>query len=283
MTILTRVTSFLSLTLIVGLISSDQHFEKVHLCQLVEEHRFIDFTDPSQKRFDNGYLEERYDEVLDTVYEVFAPIIRQRGGYLRIVRDWSDGAVNAWAWRQGQQYGIEIPGGMARYSLINEEAFIATICHEIGHLLGGSPHHYSISVEGQADYYAPMKCMEKVFLALEYDEEDRSINNLDCSGIYCYERFRGIESLSSYYAELGRVPKPSLSTPSSYRTQRTLRSHPKPQCRFDTMIAALACSNRDDFSYEDPLTGSCQGIGKRPACWYFYKNLSSRANSTTPI
>jgi hypothetical protein len=256
---------FTALLFILSLnIESSTLTQRVPLCSLVDNHITLDFT--SENRWDNGYKEERYHHVLDTVYDTFAPKFHDRGGRFVILRDWSDGAVNAWASRQGNRYEIEVPGGMARYSLINEEAFLLTICHELGHLLGGYPHSNEISFEGQSDYYAVMKCMEPLLVALDYQQEEADVR--DCEGEFCQARLRGIQSLTSYYAELARQSPPTLATPSLERPRQTQARHPSAQCRFDTMIASLHCENREDFSYVDALTGSCVDAGARPRCWF---------------
>lgn len=264
----TRVSSMKSLLGIIILVTlttrSSAMAHKNPLCSLVKNHITLDFSD-NKNIWDNGYKEERYHLVLDTVYEVFAPQFEQRSGRFVIVRDWSDGAVNAWAARQGNRYEIEVPGGMARYSLINEEAFLLTICHELGHLLGGYPHSKEISFEGQSDYYAVMKCMEPLLSALDYPTDDPI---LDCEGLYCQARFRGIQSLTAYYAQLARNAPPTLETPSTERPRQTLSKHPSAQCRFDTMIAGLRCANRDDFSYSNSITGSCEALAGRSRCWF---------------
>ncbi len=206
--------------------------------------------------------------VLDSFIDEFKTDISQRGGTFHIMRDWSDGAVNAWAWRIGQEYWMEVPGGMARYGIINEEAFLSTLCHELGHLLGGAPQRHDISYEGQADYYAPMKCMERILTKLQAREKSVALN-LNCHGKFCGNRFLGIQSLTRYYAEIAKDPVPSLKTPSSTVVSRTERSHPKAQCRFDTMIAALRCNDRKSFDSKDPNIGACSvPDSARPLCWF---------------
>lgn len=241
--------------------------EREGLCGLVQDHITLNFNS-LENRYDNGYLEERYDEVLDQFISEFEGDIRKRGGTFHILRDWSDGAVNAWAWRIGQEYWIEAPGGMSRYHLINEEGFILTLCHELGHLLGGSPHRMQISFEGQADYFSAMKCMERILSRLDVPE--KNIENIPsgCVGDYCHRRFSGIRSLTSYYAELEKRPVPSLNSPDQRVVEQSLRGHPGSQCRFDTMVAALRCSSRLPFSYDNSSEGACSGLGARPACWF---------------
>ena len=119
--------------------------------------------------YDNGYPEQKYTYVLDTFIEVYTPIIAKRGGTFHILRDFKDGSVNAWAWRIGSEYHLEVPGGMSKYYLITEEGFIATICHELGHLLAGSPtkgQGGNISVEGQSDYFSSSKCLSRMLLKI---------------------------------------------------------------------------------------------------------------------
>lgn len=255
------------LTLALFLGGQFSQYERQYLCSLVDNHVVI----PAGKagdRYNNGYKEERYDFVLDSFIEEFERDINSRGGSFHIMRDWGDGAVNAWAWRIGKEYWMEVPGGMARYGIINEEAFLSTLCHELGHLLGGAPHGNEISYEGQADYYAPMKCMERVLDRLGVIEKVPPAD-LDCEGQYCGNRFDGIKSLTKYYAQIAKTPEPSLRTPSGRVVSRTLQKHPDAQCRFDTMVAALKCPDRSDFDYEDPGVGACYAQGSaRPRCWY---------------
>lgn len=245
--------------------------ERQHLCSLVEDYVVIPYGIEGD-RYNNGYKEERYHFVLDEFIAEFTPDIQKRLGTFHILRDWFDGSVNAWAWRQGSEFWLEVPGGMARYGLINEEAFLLTLCHELGHLLGGSPQRNDISYEGQSDYFATMKCMERILAKLNQGRalsQKALTQDLRCSGVYCIERFRGIESLVSYYADIEKSPVPSLMTPSALQVQKTLRSHPKAQCRFDTMVAALRCDNRLDFSNKNPWNGAClRGESARPRCWF---------------
>jgi len=220
------------------------------VCQLVDDHEFAPLTkDP----YNNGYPESRYHLVLNEFIKEFTPDIEKRGGTFHILRDWSDGAVNAWAWRIGDEFWLEVPGGMSRYHLINEFGFLTTLCHELGHLEGGAPHGSEISYEGQADYYSTMKCMHRILKRLGHSND---------------KLLSGIKSLTSYYAFLEKSDPPQINTPDLTQARQTLRSHPKSQCRFDTMVRAMKCDNKDHFSYDNPNTGACQGSLARPLCWY---------------
>lgn len=202
--------------------------------------------------YDNGYQEERFDQVLDHFLEVFSPVVAEHGGSFHIARDWSDGAVNMWAERLGKEFWLEVPGGMARYHLITEEAFILSLCHELGHLLGGPPDNRGISFEGQSDYYASQTCMSqflKNFPAQKPLSSDAEVFQVCQSDLLCFRILQGAKSLTSLYAELERCPAPQLFTPSSQVVSKTLTKHPPAQCRLDTFYAGF--ENRP-----------------RPSCWY---------------
>ena len=213
-------------------------------------------------RYDNGYPEAKYNEVLNILKKVYGPIIEAKGGSFHILQDWSDGAVNMWAFRLGSEYWLEMPGGMSRYNLINEEGFLLSACHELGHLLGGTPFKgssQSISLEGQSDYYATLDCIDKVltevkpYKKVSPNEEVQSLckqKNKDLSLSLCHRTLSGALSLTSYYAELEKSPFPKFSRPSKTVVRETLKIHPPAQCRLDTFLAG----------YQKK---------ERPKCWYF--------------
>ena len=232
--------------------------------------------------YDNGYPESKYNSVLDTFIEIYSPIIAKRGGTFHILRDFSDGAVNAWAWRIGNEYHLEIPGGMSRYHLINEEGFITIICHEIGHMLGGAPFrsdYNTISVEGQSDYFSTSKCLRRMLRAISpykpisMDSEVEKICK-DSSEENCERAFSGMKSITSYFAKIEKVKAPGLFSDSTRVVSRTLKAHPKSQCRLDTMKRGFLCPVDEDvdFSSDDNKTGSCHQDYfpefSRPKCWF---------------
>lgn len=208
-------------------------------------------------KYNNGYTEARYESVLDQVIELYSPVIVALGGSFHILRDWSDGAVNMWAFKLGSEYWLEIPGGMSRYNLISEEGFLMSICHELGHLLGGAPFkgNGDISLEGQSDHFAGRDCIDFVLENIEPFKEiklDPEVVGF-CADLVgrkdCERSVSGALSLTSYYAELEKVPAPKISTPSKVVVGETLRTHPPAQCRLDSFLAGYL------------------GI-KRPACWF---------------
>lgn len=221
--------------------------------QLLSVHSVVgdDYAFAPLSKFNNGYPEQKYEQVLTSLLDVYGPIVKERGGELKILKDWSDGAVNMWAFRWDKEYWLEIPGGMSRYYLINEEAFVVSICHELGHLLGGQPKSGNISFEGQSDYFATQECAELLLSEIKpYKDlaKDKEVDEY-CENSLCSRVLKGAKSLTSYYAELEKKAAPQISTPSQIEVGSTLTRHPPAQCRLDTLVAG--------FSKE-----------KRPSCWF---------------
>ena len=90
----------------------------------------------------------------------------------------------------------------------------------------------------------------------------------------CMRAFSGMKSLTSYYAKLEGAKAPNLSVESTDIARRTLKSHPKAQCRLDTMKKGYFCPVDIDipFSLTDPAQGACHKNNApkfaRPRCWY---------------
>lgn len=240
---------------------------------LVKEHAYSLLND-----YDNGYPESRYHQILDIYQATYDPIITLLGGTLHIKRDWSDGAVNAWAWRIGTEFHLEVPGGLSRYHLITEEAFMMTICHELGHLIGGTPASKDkISYEGQSDYFAASHCMKRMLMIIKPfaplgpdAERDHLCNN----NIVCHRALAGARSVANYFASLDGTKNLSLINESSQVVSRTQQQHPSSQCRLDTMKRGFLCpvGFDDEVSYDDYRNGSCHrdffADSSRPRCWH---------------
>ena len=111
------------------------------------------------KRF-GGISEEQFNTVIDKVNDVYAPLVAQEGGTLKIVKNWTDATVNAYAQRQGTTYLVSMFGGLARHETITEDGMALVVCHEIGHHIGGAPKKTWGSAwasnEGQSDYFATL-------------------------------------------------------------------------------------------------------------------------------
>ena len=133
------------------------------------------FLPPNNLQIPVGSLEDKgislneYDAVMDRIQALYGPIIAARGGRLVIKRLWDDPTVNASAVRDGDDYIINMYGGLARHATITQDGMALVACHELGHHLGGVPKYAGMdwaSNEGQADYFANLKCLHRVFSAV---------------------------------------------------------------------------------------------------------------------
>lgn len=206
----------------------------------------------------SGVTEEQFDQVLDKIELVYGPIIRQLGKTLVVNKDWKDGTPNAYAHREGNEWHITMLGGLARLPGMNQMAFAIVACHELGHHLGRFPKYGRNSdwaaTEGQADYFATLKCMKRMGWAST----------------------AGAKALATVMAKLLKMKPPSRSTRDKSVMLKTFESHPGPQCRLDTYDMGYLCLAKGNFSDTNPKKGACHIYptkktywpGSRPRCWF---------------
>jgi len=234
--------------------------------------------------------------VIDKIERVYKPIAHFHHAELKIERNWESGTVNAGTFRDenGKHWHINLYGGLARHALMTADDYALVICHEIGHHIGGAPkkiinesRHWS-STEGQADYWATLKCLRRVF----YKEDnigaiDGSLQSpqltLKCQQSFSSEQVRSLcirlalasEVLAKISAVVRNVPMPRFETPDTAIAQETYDKHPVPQCRLDSFFQGSLCplSYENPVSQQDEFTGVCHSessylTGIRPRCWY---------------
>lgn len=247
-----------------------------------------------------GLSEIQYHKVIDKVENIYSPIVEELGMKLKIERLWNDPRVNAGTIKMGKEVIIRMYGGYARHPSITEDAFALVICHELGHHLGGAPRKDLYgrgpewpSVEGQADYFATLKCLRKVF---RKDQNSKIISNFEVPEIIqktCTNAFpteweaaicirttlAGIANSHISSLIRGHQP-PTVDTPDPNIVSETFEAHPIPQCRLDTYFQGSICKVSSDVfvSSENEATGTCHQLnnhatGMRPLCWFSPKSF----------
>jgi len=207
--------------------------------------------------FASNISEELFGTIIDTAYALYAPIAEEWDEELDIQKLWSNGTVNADAWRNG--YGsarIRMYGGMARRSEVIPIGFALVLCHELGHLYGGTPYvqaSVKMAAEGQSDYYGAGWCLKNIAEKL-YDPSEITITpymKKVCGGDEtCLRQLAGGQSLGILLSKLNGEAAPDFETPDPAIVKRTNVSYPKTtQCRLD--------------SYHNGTLGK-----PRPLCWY---------------
>lgn len=272
-----------------------------HLCSFAPEN---DVNIPAGlEMFGEGIDEKTFNTVIDKVVKFYDPIVKAKGGTLKVNRKWTDGTANASATRSGKTWTVNMYGGLARFKTMTADGFAMVMCHEMGHHLGGFPRIKGMfgtnswaSNEGQADYFATMKCFRRVF-----DEEDnlsivQAMAVPDAVTKACEKTFKSQKEIAlcqrsgmtskvladTLYA-LGRQASqprepatgPSYTTPSTAEVSTTDNSHPLAQCRLDTYMAGAICgmAYTEDFAADNATGGACaeergDKYAFRPHCWY---------------
>lgn len=242
-----------------------------------------------------GITEDEYHAVIDKVEQIYSPIIERMGYGLKINRPWEHPRVNAGTLKDGKTWIINLYGGFARHKEITQDGFALVICHEIGHHIGGAPKKSSTrwsSAEGQADYFATLKCLRKVFFT---DDNLQAINNKPypefikekCSQTFstpnelalCIRSTIAGLSASRVSADIRQVLPTNINTPDLSIVKEVYEKHPKPQCRLDTYFQGAICGvdASELLSPKRPELGTCHPlnkheIGLRPQCWFSYKD-----------
>jgi len=254
-----------------------------------------------------GITEEQFNTVIDKVISYYEPIIKSKGGTLKMNRLWEDGTVNASAQRQGKTWVVNMYGGLARHSVTTPDGFALVLCHELGHHLGGFPQSGGIlggnawaSNEGQADYFATMKCFRRSYETADNASVISTLSIPQTMKTKCADHFKSTNEINLCLREAmaGQVlanllwalgngqksftdakPMPSVDTPNTNVVSKTDNAHPEAQCRLDTYFAGSICpiSYTEEFGKKDPITGACaqekgDKFGYRPLCWYKPQN-----------
>jgi hypothetical protein len=246
------------------------------------------------KRF-GGLSEQEFNDVITKVESIYAPIVAELGGTLKVSRGWTDATVNAYAQRVGSEWKVAMFGGLARHETITADGFALVVCHEIGHHIGGAPKkvgYYSnswASNEGQSDYFANLKCLRRAFLN---DDNKAIISKMEipmalseaCSKAFASEEDRAIcirggmagDSVARLFAALRNQSTPAkFDTPDRSVVSVTNDNHPATQCRMDTYFQGSLCdvSFNEDVEQDSEVSGTCHGSlghnsGLRPRCWF---------------
>lgn len=259
---------------------------------------------PVGKSF-GGITEAQFNSSIDRVVAIYEPIIAGMGAKLSVEKRWTDGTVNAYAQQSGKTYKVSMFGGLARHETITEDGMSLVVCHEIGHHIGGAPKKGGsttggwwgggagaaswASNEGQADYFATLKCLRKTFLNDDNATIVRSLgapetltkacakankNDREDSAL-CIRMGMAGKSVANLFSVLGKLPDTKFETPDTKVTTATDDNHPKAQCRLDTYFQGSLCeiNFNEDVSQTDEVQGTCHPslghkTGTRPLCWF---------------
>ncbi len=225
-----------------------------------------------------------YSKVVANFISIYAPIVKlERNLPLYFVLDEELPNVAAGVSLYKDQAHIGAGVDLHRDPDMTPDAYIAMLCHEVGHLLGGKPYSKNTlkpspewvsttpsSSEGQSDYFSSLRCMKKVFskntsTSVAVFGVTPKIRNLCVrqyskilDQIICQRSIKAGFDLMSYisaiYTRFGKTADfIKLDMDASEGSGLSVgRMYPTLQCRYDTILAGAL--NR-----------------KQPHCWFVSK------------
>lgn len=250
--------------------------------------------------------EQDFNRIVNTIINLYKPIVAAKGAVLKSNNLWTDPTVNASAQQVGNNWIVNMYGGLARRAEVTPDGFAMVVCHELGHHLGGFPFYGDTdwaASEGQSDYFATQSCAREIwknqaeenarFRALVGDFEKRK-----CDATWsktedqdlCYRTAAAGQSLATLLGALrGGSAAPRFDTPDPRRVSSTYTAHPDAQCRLDTYFSGALCpvsfdkniiparstsggqTNKDaelKASSSSCMTAAGYANGVRPLCWF---------------
>ena len=251
---------------------------------------------PEHSVLANDMTEKEFKATIKTFEAFFSPSIdNEYNRELILFGSWASNTVNAYAEQSDKKVMITVYGGLARHKAITNDGLVATLCHELGHHFGGYPKKSTnrwSSAEGQADYYATMKCLRRIWekadnkLALQNQVIPAHLST-ECSKTYFDENSQHLcermglagMSISLMIQDLDHDSiEPKFHTPDDLVVRSMNYMHPYAQCRLDTYFQGAICSvpQSIEFDDDDEKVGACHSQngdarGLRPRCWFLPK------------
>jgi len=204
-----------------------------------------------------------FEKVNHLIIDTYAPVVAHKyHAVLELKELWHDfgGAFKVDSAQKplGEpRFIITLTGQIPHNPHMNADGYAIVACHEIGHIVGGSPYQSRrltmwSAVEGQADYYATNECMWHYVRRTKHerapqlaDEQSTSL----CRDFYghdqekfegCLRIISGINAFRDYFNSTTSSLNPvSLARFDPRIVKETLNKYPSNQCRIDTMIAGL--------------------------------------------
>lgn len=250
---------------------------------------------PVSSMAESNITKAQFKSLLKKIKKTYVRRIHKNGGLFKVKGKWNSKRVNAYASRIGPLWKLTALGGLARHPMIDYDGFALVLCHEMGHHLGGAPKSTVyfkrwVSYEGQADYWATLKCFRTLFKSennIGYIEDNLSRvpvwASLRCLATYqsaersalCIRSIMAGQTMANLIADYHNTDFPSLETPDPTVVDSTSYQHPNSQCRLDTYAMGALCpvEESDYVDSVNPNIGTCNREagdtqGARPLCWY---------------
>lgn len=237
-------------------------------------------------------------------------LVAQHGAKLELVTNWESSNNLAMATRSGDRktWFIKIWGGSAKWPSATPDSYTLTLCHELGHHLGGYPFYAHdgaewASAEGQADYWSTQACTRMLWARdTEINARFAQLSGTGCERAFettaehnlCKRVFSAVATNADYMGHIAGG-RPSIFERDTSRVRELVVAHPRGQCRVDSKRHGLLCAVPFDFAiipgraypsgqntigaeqaarltscFEDETSPS---FAHRPACWFHQATL----------
>jgi hypothetical protein len=240
----------------------------------------------------SGLTEDDFKDVLSTVRDHYAKEFSARNLAVEFTMDWPNTWFNAQAgWKDPKTVRFLFSGELARGRYMTRDALMFVACHEMGHHFGGLPRKSSwAAAEGQADYFAAVKCMRDI---LKNDPENAKAEALSLPEkiiTKCHEVYRDADDfqLCLRTAKAGedmtktfQFNRTKSEIPGSMffqelpAVEKTNTDYPSYACRAETAYQGAICNKGPEYptNYTSESEGFCHEkngdrYGMRPRCWY---------------
>lgn len=215
----------------------------------------------------------QFQDVVKVFHQVFDQELRKKNEVLVVNNSAASESQDIW-WNFSDRHasyssyrgsdGVRIHflfmfGGFARISGMTQDGLAMTLCHELGHGVGGAPYkdsgdNYLVTVEGQADYFAARNCIKKIYAVLPAREPSATSNpwaQNQCRSHFselsdykmCLRAFQSLEVEREFFrTQPGIEAETHFETPDlsvSDRVNLHAYFYPSAQCRLDTMMAGI--------------------------------------------
>jgi len=226
-----------------------------------------------------GISEQQFNATIDLLQFRYQPFFLFFNAHFVVNRFWTNATVNAFAHRTGNDWIIDMYGGLARRPEITADGFLLVACHEIGHHLGGYPFYPQglgndwAATEGEADTYAVQACARFIWWT---DPANADIARTApqtvrdrCAIAWAATSDRDLCARIALAGKslgdlLGALENRTVDygTPDPNVVSQTISEHPAAQCRLDTYLAGAFCGVFFNFNI---IPGIGDPIGQNSA------------------
>ena len=176
------------------------------------------------------------------ILQLFKTELAQKPYPIVLNAEWESPFFGAGVSLYENNFRLMILGGTTRIAGLTPDAYAAIVCHELGHVIGGSPFQTIqfaewSSAEGQSDFFAANICLPRYFRSLN-ETEDKISARIEEAG------YSMIKSFSQAIKEGDGFIRFKADTTKT--TATLINTYPSLQCRYE--------------NFRNPSV--------RPGCWF---------------